>query len=87
MRTQPTSVGTCYSEAGGTRLGREPGPCRWRCFQQSLQALTNLWEEAEPQREGLGGHLSVFLRCGRTTGPLRPRLRVQGGGALGTRPL
>ena len=37
MRTQPTSVGTCYSEPGGTRLGREPGPCRWRCLPQSLQ--------------------------------------------------
>ena len=37
QRTQPTSVGTCYNEPGGTRLGRGPGPCRWRWPRQSLQ--------------------------------------------------
>ena len=37
QRTQPTSVGTSYNEPGGTRLGRGPGPCRWRWPRQSLQ--------------------------------------------------
>ena len=45
---------------------------------ESAEALTNLWEEAEPQRGGARGHLRVFLRCGRTMGPLSLGLRVQG---------
>lgn len=36
-RTPPTSVGTCYSEPGGTQLGRGPGPCTWRCRSRHLQ--------------------------------------------------
>ena len=47
---------------------------------ESAEALTNLWEEAEPQRGGARGHLRVFLRCGRTTSPLSLGLRVQGRG-------
>ena len=61
MRTQPTSAGTCYSEAGGTRLGREPGPYRWRCFQQSLQRRSQTCgRKRSLSREGLGGTFVSF---------------------------
>ena len=61
MRTQPTSAGTCYSEAGGTRLGREPGPYRWRCFQQSLQRRSQTCgRKRSLSGEGLGGTFVSF---------------------------
>lgn len=51
---------------------------------ESAEALTNLREEAEHSLsgEGLGGHLRVFFRCGRTDSPLSlgPWLQERGPG-------
>ena len=80
MRTQPTSVGTCYSEAGGTRLGKEPGPCRWRCFQQSLQRRSQTCgRKRSLSGEGLGGTFVSFSGVEGQLAP-EPRAPVQGRG-------
>ena len=79
MRTQRTSVGTCYSEAGGRRLGREPGPCRWRCLRRSLQRRSQTYGRKRIlSGEGLGG--IFFLRCARTTRPTQPGAPASGAG-------
>lgn len=96
MRTQLTSVGTCYNEPGGPRLERGPGPCRWHCPLQSLQMSQTCGRKQSRASAALGqqvtwgaaqGHLHVLFGC-RTKCPLGVGLRLQewGSGPMVTKP-